>query len=184
MPHLNIELKARCDDLERLHRLLLEENAEQRGTDNQRDTYFKVPNGRLKLREGTIERSLIQYDRPDQAGPKASQVSLYHPGPDNPDDPRTTSAVLRATLLRALGELVTVEKRRRIYFIDNVKFHLDEVPGLGSFVEIEAIDADGSIGEARLREQCERYMHLFDIKADDLIERSYSDMLLGLRGGR
>ena len=40
------------------------------------DTYFGVPEGRLKLRQGNIENSLIAYRRPNQAGPKTSDVTL------------------------------------------------------------------------------------------------------------
>jgi len=61
-----------------------------------------------------------------------------------------------------------------------VKFHLDTVAGLGSFVEIEAIDADGSLGRARLLAQCQEYLTLFKIQDADLVEGSYSDLLLDL----
>ncbi len=66
---------------------------------------------------------------------------------------------------------------REIYFIENVKFHLDEVKGLGTFVEIEAIDSDGSIGKEKLLEQCNFYLQAFEIKDEDLLEKSYSDMV-------
>ena len=81
-------------------------------------------------------------------------------------------------LSEALGKLVVVNKRREIYFIDNVKFHLDKVEGLGNFVEIEAIDENGTLGEAHLLEQCQHFMGLFGIEQAALMERSYSDMLL------
>ena len=71
-----------------------------------------------------------------------------------------------------------VTKRRAIYFIENVKFHIDEVEELGDFVEIEAIDRDGSFGEEELKEQCQYYLNLFKIQKEDLIEVSYSDMVL------
>lgn len=168
MTHLNIEIKARCSAPDRIRRLLLEHNAEFKGTDYQTDTYFKVPHGRLKLREGNIENSLIFYTRPNQPEPKDAQVSLYHCQPD---------AALKATLTAALGILIEVKKKRDIYFIENVKFHIDEVEELGFFIEIEAIDLDGTIGRDRLIEQCQKYMDLFDIRDTDLIDCSYSDML-------
>ena len=167
--HLNIEIKARCYKPDAIRKYLLNNNAEFKGTDHQRDTYFNVPNGRLKLRQGIIENSLIHYERENQPGPKSSQVSLYKV---------TDGDILRNTLERALGIKVVVEKQREIYFIDNVKFHIDEVPGLGSFAEIEAIDTNGSIGKEKLQEQCEFYLKVFDIKEEDLLTDSYSDMLL------
>jgi adenylate cyclase, class 2 len=71
-----------------------------------------------------------------------------------------------------------VDKKREIYFIDNVKFHIDEVKGLGTFVEIEAIDKDGTIGKDKLQEQCQSFLELFKIPQTDLISVSYSDLLM------
>ena len=167
--HLNIEIKAYCQKQDNIRQILLEHKADYKGTDHQIDTYFKVPNGRLKLREGNIEVNLIHYHRDDQSGPKASHVHLYKP---------TQSEDLRAALTAALGIKVVADKQREIYFIDNVKFHLDQVKELGTFVEIEAIDFDGSIGESKLLEQCQYYMKLLAITDEDLIENSYSDLLL------
>jgi adenylate cyclase, class 2 len=85
---------------------------------------------------------------------------------------------LKEILTKALGILVIVDKKREIYFIDNVKFHLDAVKDLGRFVEIEAIDNEGTIGKDRLLEQCQFFLDLFEISKEDLISVSYSDLLL------
>jgi predicted adenylyl cyclase CyaB len=77
----------------------------------------------------------------------------------------------------SLGILAVVDKTREIYFVDNVKFHLDNVVGLGTFVEIEAIDKDGSIGNEKLLEQCNFYLNLLNISKDDLVDNSYSDLM-------
>ena len=87
---------------------------------------------------------------------------------------------LKATLSAALNVKVVVDKKREIYFIENVKFHLDQVEELGTFVEIEAIDSNGSIGRDKLKEQCDYYLELFKVQEDDLLQNSYSDMLLEL----
>lgn len=166
--HLNVEIKAHCSDPDRIRAILREQGAEEIGLDHQVDTYFQVNHGRLKLREGNIENSLIQYYRPDQAGPKKSEVTLYQSEP---------GSSLKEALTRALGVRVVVDKKREIYFIDNVKFHLDTVEGLGHFVEIEAIDLDGTLGVDYLQEQCEHYLELFGIPSGDLLEQSYSDMV-------
>jgi len=86
---------------------------------------------------------------------------------------------LKEILTKALGILVVVDKKREIYFIDNVKFHIDIVENLGTFVEIEAIDNDGDIGKEKLLEQCQLYLDMFNIPQKDLISVSYSDLLLG-----
>jgi len=167
-----IEIKAHCPEPEKIHSILKQHNADFKGLDHQIDTYFKASFGRLKLRQGNIENTLIHYQRKNQAGPKKSEVFLYKPV--NGED-------LKAVLSEAMGVLVVVDKRRLIFFIDNVKFHLDEVAGLGSFVEIEAIDKTGTIEEPELLKQCEYYIDLFGIRQADLIESSYSDMVLSMK---
>lgn len=168
MPKI-IEIKARCDDHGPIRQFLQENEADFRGTDHQVDTYFLVPQGRLKLRAGNIENTLIHYDRGDQADPKLSQVTLYR------CPPQTT---LIDVLTNALGVKVVVDKLREIYFIENVKFHLDRVQQLGSFVEIEAIDDTETIDESELLVQCHKYMDHFGIQDEDLIAVSYSDLLM------
>lgn len=165
----NVEIKARCVDTKVLEQILLNHQADYKGEDHQVDTYFNVPNGRLKLREGNIENALIHYNRGNQAAPKLSSVTYYQPN---------ESTDLKATLTAALGIKVVVDKKRQIFFIDTVKFHLDRVEGLGTFVEIEAIDTDGTLGQATLQQQCRQYMDLLKIKQEDLLAVSYSDLLL------
>jgi len=167
--HLNIEFKARVPDTGSLEKKLLQLNPRSIGEDHQVDTYFSVSNGRLKLREGNLENALNWSDRPDLAGSKRWNVVLY---------PHPPAASLKEALIRANGVKVVVAKRRRIYFIGNVKFHFDQVDGLGTFIEVEAIDADGTIGAQRLQEQCDEYAAFFGITPADHVARSYSDLLL------
>lgn len=169
MQHLNIEFKAFCRDLDAARGVLQHLRADGPTPDHQIDTYFRVPHGRLKLREGTVERNLIHYRRPDQAGPSRSDVTLF-PVPAD-------SEALKTALERALGVFVVVNKNREIWWLDNVKIHLDRVEHLGSFVEVEAIARDGMV-EADLREQCEHLLLELDVRPDELIATSYSDMLL------
>jgi predicted adenylyl cyclase CyaB len=132
------------------------------------DTYLKIPSGRLKLREGNIENSLIYYDRENKKDAKKSDVTLYK---------STEVASLKAVLLAALPTLIVVEKKREIYFIDHIKFHIDTLTGLGSFIEIEVIDATDAMDITKMKEQCQWYMELLDVQKEDLMENSYSDML-------
>src|SRR5215510_13402512 len=172
MEHLNIiEIKARCPNLQTIREILQARNAAFRDIDQQIDSYFKVNRGRLKLREGQIENCLVYYERENQAGPKLSEVILF---------PSTPGSSLKEILTRSSGVLVVVEKQREIYFIDNIKFHIDTVKGLGSFVEIEAIAADSSLGRDKLLAQCQGFLELFKIASGDLIAVSYSDLLLSV----
>lgn len=168
MGHLNIEIKARCTNAEKIRNTLKNLNATYGGKDHQIDTYFNVERGRLKLREGDIENFLIHYQREDERGPKESQVFLA----------RTSRGDgVKDVLSACLGIFVTVEKTREIFFIDNVKFHLDEVQELGSFVEIEARGSLDATDKNVLAAQCSHYRELFEIAEEDLLSRSYSDLV-------
>jgi predicted adenylyl cyclase CyaB len=172
MPNLNVEIKAKCQDPEFIRTYLQTNHAEYKGTDHQTDTYFNVRHGRLKLREGNIENNLIFYERNNQAQAKESNFYLV-----NVADPVT----LKQVLDKSLGIKIIVAKKREIYFVDNVKFHIDEVAGLGNFAEIEASNLHAAMPKEELRRQCEFYMKEFRIPEEDLISDSYSDMLIALR---
>lgn len=178
MSHRNVEIKARLSEGEYeghvskaafIRNLLIKQGAEYRGTDEQTDTYFNVPKGRLKLREGKIENNLIYYERSDQAGPKDSLFRLVGIG---------DAAGLKEVLSSSLGIKVVVRKKREIYYIRNVKFHIDEVPGLGAFAEIEAGNLLADLSPAELKDQCDQFMEALGILPEELISVSYSDMLM------
>lgn len=172
MSHLNIEIKARCSNHTKIRTLLQKQQAEFKGSDHQIDTYFKVNKGRLKLREGQLENFLIYYERENIDGPKQSNIILFKSSPDS---------TLKPILVNSCGVLVVVDKKREIYFIENVKFHLDTIEGLGTFMEIEAIDYENNIGMDKLQDQCQKYISLFEIPDTDLISVSYSDLILEQR---
>jgi predicted adenylyl cyclase CyaB len=169
MPILNIEIKARVNNPEVIEKKLLYLDAKFIGMDHQVDTYFNNASGRLKLREGNIENSLIFYRRIETKDLKKSEVLLQKLGPDN--------SGLKSILDKIHGTWKVVKKQRKIFFIENVKFHIDKVHGLGSFVEIEAIDDNGKLGEKLLSEQCKRYVQVLGIDPSDFIDKSYSDMI-------
>ncbi len=167
--HINIEIKARCLNHDKVRNFLKSHKADFKGIDHQIDTYFKVNNGRLKLREGNIENHLIYYERENKGGPKQSDVILFKSTPESS---------LKPILVNSCGILTVVDKKREIYFIENVKFHIDTVLSLGAFMEIEAIDEDGSVGKGKLLEQCNKYLKDLNILESDLVSVSYSDLLL------
>jgi len=169
MSFINIEIKARTSQAGVIRAYLLANNAVFKGTDWQTDTYFNTVRGRLKLRQGNIENNLIYYERKDQAGPKQSDFSLVEIADAN---------ALKEILVAAIGLKIAVQKQREIYFIDNVKFHLDTLEQLGSFVEIEASNKYAPLSKEELNKQCVFYMQQFGIQESDLIDISYSDMLL------
>ncbi len=167
MKLLNFEFKAHLHDAGQVRTILKRLRARSLGTDHQVDTFFRVPAGRLKVREGRLENSLIFYQRTNSARARRSTVELMLL-------PRRNS--VRAILARSLGVLAVVDKRREIYFVGNVKIHLDRVRGLGTFIEVEAMTRSGDI--RKVRAQATRFQKLFAISPQDIVPLSYSDMML------
>jgi homotetrameric cytidine deaminase len=169
----NVELKARDPDPARSLERALALGADDRGEILQRDTYFEAARGRLKLREqeaggSPLSDELIGYSRADSTEPGTStylRVPIADAGP------------LREALDTAFGTLVTVTKRRRLLLWKNVRIHLDEVEGLGSYLELEGVaDPDSDLSSEHDRvEQVRRELGIAD---HDLVAGSYSDLLL------
>jgi adenylate cyclase class 2 len=165
----NFECKARVENLEKYESKLLSLNPTFIGTDYQIDTYFNAAKGRLKLRQGNIENALIQYERKDIKGSKKSDIVLYKYKPNN---------ALKEILVTQLGVFVEVHKSRKIYFINNIKFHFDEVKNLGTFIEIEAIDDGNQFTIEELKAQCDYYFTFLALSETNMVAQSYSDLLL------
>lgn len=130
-PRRNLERKFRCPDLADVRAALPALATRYEGIQLQTDTYFHAHAGRLKLREiGGAPPVLIWYDRTDATTAKLCNYLLI---------PVADAVLLRAGLTAALGVRGVVRKRREIHHLRNVRIHLDEVEGLGTFVEFEAV---------------------------------------------
>lgn len=167
----NFEFKAKVNDLEKYENKLLSLNPRFVGIDYQIDTYFNALQGRLKLREGNIENSLINYDRKNILGSKESQIILYQHEPN---------IGLKNILIKQLGVKIIVEKKRKIYFIENIKFHFDSVEKLGSFIEVEAIDSKEEFSIEELKKQCDTFFDFFELTTQNIIDKSYSDLMMDI----
>lgn len=166
---INIEIKARYSDRDRAERMLSSLGAGPAGVFQQRDTYFNVADGRLKLRQLAVdEGQLIHYRRDDTTGPKRSDYEIS--ATTDPD-------ALRSILNQLIGTWIEVEKTRQVWLWENVRIHLDDVDGLGQFVELEAVTEEQGVEESR--ERVETLMRALEIGPDQLIEGSYSDMVAG-----
>jgi adenylate cyclase, class 2 len=127
----NIELKARDEDPERSLEVCRELGAVDHGVIQQLDTHFNVASGCLKLRQETPGTAhLIQYERADEPQQRESRYRIVE---------IEDGAQLRAALAAALGLRVVVAKRRRLHLWRDVRIHLDQVDGLGAFIELEAV---------------------------------------------
>jgi adenylate cyclase class 2 len=181
----NIELKARCPDRVAAQLAALHLGAASRGTVRQTDTYFRVPAGRLKLRENRPGNdTIIFYHRPDQLAFKASDYRIV---------PVSDAAATKALLTEALGVVAVVRKRRELLVWHNVRIHLDAVENLGDFVELEAVltteadaDAGSHVGarsdaaalEAESLDRLERLTCALDIRPPDRLAGSYAELAL------
>ncbi len=164
---VNIEIKARCADLGRAEDNLSALGAGPAGSFRQRDTYFRCPTGRLKLRElNPQEGYLIFYQREDIPGPKRSDYRTAATS-----DPEA----LRAILGQVLGTGAEVTKTRQVWLWENVRIHLDEVDGLGSFLELEAVTDSAAATESQTR--VEALMRALEIDPEHLVCGSYGDLI-------
>jgi adenylate cyclase, class 2 len=164
----NIELKARDPDPARSLQVSLALGARDEGWLQQLDTYFNVRDGRLKLREQDGTAELIQYQRADEAIERTSNYRII---------PIQDPDVLKEALAAALGILVAVEKSRHLLLWRNVRIHLDEVPGLGSFIELEAVAEPDSDLSGEYRNVAELRKAL-GITNGRILAAGYSDELL------
>jgi adenylate cyclase, class 2 len=164
----NVEIKARCADLAAMARAAAAAGAVLVSTIGQVDTYFNVERGRLKLRQADgIDQALIFYRRPDDSEPKLSRYELV---------PIAPGQELGLILEQALGVRTVVRKRRQLWRLDNIRIHLDEVEGLGSFVEFEVQVLPGR-DVAGCRAQADALMDRLGIRQSDLIAGSYADLV-------
>jgi adenylate cyclase class 2 len=143
----NVEFKAELRDPGLARSICRALGAHQVADFEQVDTYFRLPDARLKKRETTGEPAeWILYDRPNQVGSKLSTFHIY-----SEDE-----------AAERFGEMqrrpwVVVRKHRELWMHDHVRIHLDEVDGLGAFIEFEALicarqkkeDAEGAVMNLR-----------------------------------
>lgn len=146
---------------------MLQHKADYVGLDVQTDTFYETELGKLKHRQGNIENVLMHYKREISGGVQKTEVMFYLKNPS----PATVAQICDGKQI-----LAQVKKLRKIFFIDNVKFHIDHLEGSGHFIEIEDIDLEGSLGIDVLRQQCSYYRELLQLADEDLINDSYVDL--------
>lgn len=163
----NLEFKANCDSLDALRQRLVDFQAKHRRTMKQLDTYFNVPQGRLKLREiDTHKAELIYYERSDRAESRYSDYQVC----DIPEP-----MVFKQIATTAWGVRGVVEKQRELWMFGDTRIHLDEVKNLGQFVELETVIRDQTEAEAQAEHQFVK--EALGIKDEDLVSVSYSDLV-------
>jgi homotetrameric cytidine deaminase len=170
MSHVNLELKAHDRDPDGTGARCLGLGATDGGVLQQTDTYFMARQGRLKLRveRGALGGELIAYRRDDATEAVQSEYVLA---------PVAAADELAEALNAALGTAVVVSKRRHLFLWEGVRIHLDEVDGLGSFVEFEAVLPEaGDLAAAR--DKVARLREELGIADDALVAVGYADLLM------
>ena len=164
----NIEIKARVDDFDALKARAEALSDQPLRIISQEDTFFNTEKGRLKLRVLAPDLGqLIYYERPNQDGPKRSDYYL-----SETHDP----ANLKSTLSMALGVRGVVRKTRYLYMVGQTRIHVDNVEGLGHFMELEVVmreEQDDAEGQAI----AEDLMRRLGVREDALIEGAYMDLI-------
>lgn len=171
----NIEIKARVDHFEALM-LRAESLSDQPvAVVPQEDTFFNSKKGRLKLRLLAPDRGyLIYYERPDQGRPKRSDYHLAETR--EPEH-------LKTVLSLALGVRGVVRKTRHLYMVGQTRIHLDDVEGLGHFMELEVVMKEGQ-SDAEGQAIAEDLMRRLEVPEEALLEGAYMDLIEDITGSR
>jgi|SRR5271157_1170806 len=167
----NIEIKARVRNFPELKRRAEALSDSPLELIPQEDTFFVIPKGRLKLRVLAPDRAqLVYYERPDQDGPKRSDYFIF-----NTNDPEN----LKIALQLALGVRGEVKKTRHLYRVGQTRVHLDDVEGLGYFMELEVVLRDDQ-SDVEGQTIANDLMKKLGVESTDLIEGAYMDLLENL----
>ena len=177
----NLEAKFRLSDLQKASAAALALGYTTTASFGQRDTFFVVAHGKLKLREQPPDAWLIHYERDQKDGLMLSRYEIVTVA----DTVRT-----REMLARALGVLAEVRKHRTLLMRRNVRLHLDCIKALGSFGEIEAVlgEGEGDASGGCARAAVDELLDALGVGAGELIEVSYFELMTqrwtGARRGR
>jgi predicted adenylyl cyclase CyaB len=164
----NIEIKARARNFDEMKARAEKLSNLPDQVIPQEDIFFNTPHGRLKLRSLAGEKGqLIYYTRPDQEGPKRSDYRIYHTS-----DPESLKQVLEL----AYGIRGIVRKTRYLYLVGQTRVHLDDVEGLGQFMELEVVMQEGQ-SDAEGQAIAEDLMERLGVARSDLLEGAYMDLL-------
>ena len=163
----NLEVKAKVTNLEATLVTATRLSGSCFSDVQQIDTYFFVPEGRLKLREYESTAELIFYNRPDSKQPRSSDYLIAE---------IEQPTAVKEILTRALKVRTVVDKRRRVFLVGNTRIHVDEVESLGAFLEFEVVLED-STGQEDPKVTVEWLISEFGIKETDMVDGSYNDLL-------
>jgi len=147
---------------------MFELGAKYQKTMHQIDTYFNVPKGRLKLREIDGETAqLVYYKRADENVSRYSNYSIVE---------ITDASEFKQMMMDALGVKAIVDKARELWMYGNTRIHVDDVDGLGHFVELETVITNQTNTEAQAEHNFVK--RALEIDDAEIVPVSYSDLIL------
>lgn len=162
---LNLELKIKVESHTKLINALRRINAEKKRILQQKDIYYNIKKGLLKLRIEGNNFTLIKYLR-NEKGKRWSKYELLRLEGKNPEK-----------YLNDVFDVDTiVEKKRILYLYKNTRIHLDEVKRLGKFLELETLlVSTRKDAEIRFKE----IIKLLNLNLSNQIRKSYKSLMLG-----
>jgi predicted adenylyl cyclase CyaB len=164
----NVEIKARVEAPNVLRRRAAALSTSPVEVLRQVDTFYVVPEGRLKLRVlGPDACELIFYDRRDISAAKASDYVVVRS-----DDPEGFARIL-SSVLEVRGVVV---KTRFLYRVGQTRIHVDDVEGLGSFMELEVVLGHGQTVDDGAK-IAERLMVELGLETAHRVAGAYIDLL-------
>lgn len=162
---LNLEIKIRLDSFDEIKSLLKKIDADFVEVLNQKDIYYKISNGLLKLRIENGKQSLIKYLRDEKNTNRWSNFDLIKFSEGNAEE------VLKGIFV----EEAVVEKKRLLFMFDDTRIHLDEIKNLGKFLELETLVING---KADARKRFNKIIRLLNLNLENQIRKSYRDLIM------
>ncbi len=185
---LEVEVKAYAYDLEEIEKRLVSKGAISFDDVEQEDIYFNSPFHDFKVtdealrmreeqREGEEKSSFLTYKGPKIDGKSKTRVEITV---------AVDAIVPLKELLESLGfeEFGRVKKRRRRYEFDDLEVCLDDVEGLGRFVEVESLKKISLKGNELASERDRIKEQLNDLGLDKFERASYLELLYLSKKGK
>ena len=179
---IEVEVKAKIKDFNSVKRMLNKINAEKSHVEHQEDSYFNSPlkdfaktDEALRIREVTIDNkseTFITYKGPkiDAQSKTREEIEV------GIEDSKKVAKIFKHLGFKKASNVI---KNRTIYNLNNYIISLDEVEGLGPYMEIETDLEDGS----EFKEELNKIFDIFKkLGINDGFERtSYLELLENLK---
>jgi adenylate cyclase class 2 len=161
----NLELKIKVSSHQSLKKILLQIGAENKGILKQKDVYYSVPNGLLKLRIENGNESLIFYNRNENDKNRWSDFEFL----------KFVNGKGEKFFNNLFNVEVIVKKKRELFYYDDTRIHLDTVKFLGKFLELETLVINGKVDA---KKRFEKIISLLKLDEAKQIRKSYRDLLM------